>query len=134
MCCDCIIKIFIKNNVSSSVAPASDIDCDTNCGWMTGCVLDINAHNRIFSAHSLRSKTDLVDSILKQVSPSWLHARSHCGNRSDALVLSWKVSAAVSTDVATPTPTNKWRTCVQTISCHNIHNEFGNTLITFTWH
>ena len=39
---------------------------DTNCGWMTGCVLDINAHNRIFSAHSLRSKANLVDSILKQ--------------------------------------------------------------------
>ena len=87
------------------MAPASDIDCDTNCGWMTGCVLDINAHNRIFSAHSLRSKTDLVDSILKQCLHLGCTLVLIVGTigRINAFLES---NAAVSTEVATPTPTN----------------------------
>lgn len=90
--------------MSASVAPAADIYRYTDGRWMTGSIFNIDTHNRILSTHSLRSKADLIDSILKQL----FHLCS-------ALVLIvgtigrisafFDSNAAVSTDVATPTPT-----------------------------
>ena len=85
MCCDCVVQVLIKYNMSSSVAPASYVNSYTDCRRMTCCVLNINAHYRIFSAHTLWSKADCIDSVFES---AFLER-----------------SAAVSTDVATPTPT-----------------------------
>ena len=67
MCCDCVVQVLIKYNMSSSVAPASYVNSYTDCRRMTCCVLNINAHYRIFSAHTLWSKADCIDSYVQKV-------------------------------------------------------------------
>ena len=66
MCCDCVVKVFIKNDVSTSVGPASNVYSHTDCGWMSRCVFDMNTHYRIFTAHTLWSKADCIDTVFKQ--------------------------------------------------------------------
>ena len=86
MCCNCIVKIFVKNNMSTSVGPASNIDGNADCGWMSCCILDMNTHNGIFATHTLRSKSDFIDTVFKQflhrsctfifiVTAKWSHQR-----------------------------------------------------------
>ena len=67
MCCDCVVQVLIKYNMSSSVAPASYVNSYTDCRRMTCCVLNINAHYRIFSPHSLRSKANCIDSVFQKL-------------------------------------------------------------------
>ena len=99
MCCNGIVQIFIKNNMPSSVGPAAYIDCDANGGRMSCRILDMYAHNRILAAHSLRSQSNGVDSIdAARAFSLWL-PRGRISAFLDR-------SAAVSTDVATPTPTS----------------------------
>ena len=45
MCCNCVVQVLIKYNMSSSVAPASYVNSYTDCRRMTCCVLEdgINA-------------------------------------------------------------------------------------------
>ena len=66
MCCDCVVQVLIKYNMSSSVAPTSYVNSYTDCRWMTCCILDVNAHYRIFSTHTLWSKADCIDSVFKK--------------------------------------------------------------------
>ena len=61
-----VVQIFIKNNVTTSVGPASNVNSNTNRGRMSCCIFNMNAHNRVLSAHSLRSKSDCVDSIFQK--------------------------------------------------------------------
>ena len=39
------VEVLVKNDMASSVAPASDVYCDADRGRMTGCILDVDAHN-----------------------------------------------------------------------------------------
>lgn len=90
--------------MSASVAPAADIYRYTDGRWMTGSIFNIDTHNRILSTHSLRSKADLIDSILKQL--SIFAARSFSlWEPIGRISAFFDSNAAVSTDVATPTPT-----------------------------
>lgn len=60
-------KIRIYNQMSTTVRPASNVYCNTDGRWMTRGILDVNTHYRILSAHTLRSKADRIDTVLKKL-------------------------------------------------------------------
>ena len=60
MRCNCVVEVFIKDNVASSVAPASHVHGNTDDGRMARSVFDIDTEHGILSAHALRSKADRI--------------------------------------------------------------------------
>ena len=105
MSCNCIVKVLIENNVAAAVRPASYVYCYTNGRWMSCSIFNMYAHNRVLSAHSLRSKADLIDAVF--YSFSMLAALSFSLWLPKGRIRAFlERRAAVSTEVATPTPTN----------------------------
>ena len=119
--------------MSTTVRPASNVYCNTDGRWMTCGILNVDTHYRILSAHTLRSKADGIDTILEKL----LHFCCVCvivvrTDRTHQRFLGVQSSCLYRCSY---TNTNKkWRTRIQSVSCHLIQNEIGNTLITGTWH
>ena len=66
MCCDFVVQICIKDDMAASVAPAAYIDSDADRGRMTGCILNVDAHDGVLSAHALRAEADGIDTVLQK--------------------------------------------------------------------
>ena len=96
-------------------------------------IFNVNAHNRIFSAHALWSETNRIDTVFQQffhgsctfvfiVASKWTHqcflGKKRCGFHGSRHTY----------------PYQKRRTCIKPIGCHDIHNKFRNPLITCTRH
>ena len=100
---------------------------------MTGCILDINTHYRIFSAHSLRSKADCIDSVFQKL----LHFCCICivivrTDRTHKCFLG--VEGCCLYRCSYTYTHKKRRTSIQSVSCHLIKNKIGNAFISCTWH
>ena len=71
MSCNCIVKVLIENNVAAAMGPASYVYCYANGRWMSCRIFNMYAHNRVLSAHTLRSKADLVNSVFQKFFHTW---------------------------------------------------------------
>ena len=100
---------------------------------MTCCVLDINAHYRIFSAHPLWSKADCIDSVFEKslhlscsfVLIVWSDRTHQCFLRKKCCRLNRCCHTYAN---------EKRRAGIQSVCCHNVHNELCNSFVSFTRH
>ena len=118
--------------MATTVGPASNVYCNTDGRWMARGILNVNTHYGILSAHTLRSKADRIDTVLKQLLHFCLHLRCHCGEpigRISALNLIARFRWMFLTNA-----NKKRRTRIQSVGCHLIQYEIGDSFISCTWH
>ena len=119
MCCDFVVQICVKDDMAASVAPAAYIDSDADRGRMTGCIFNVDSHNRVLSAHALRTEADGIDTVLQKllhlgcplvliVGADWTH-KGFLGKERCCL------DRCCNTDTY-----QKRRTRVETIGCHAV--------------
>ena len=133
MCCDFVVKVLVENDMAASVAPAAYIDGNADRGRMTGCILNVDAHDGVLSAYALRAEADGIDTVLQSF--SILAALSFSLLRADRTHKSFLGEERCCLYRSCHTDTyQKRRTRVETIGCHAVHDELSNALISFTGH
>ena len=119
--------------MSSSVAPAADVDCDADRGRVTSRILDVDAHNGVVAAHALGSETDRVDAVLEKL----LHLGSVCvvivgsdGTHQSLLgIESCRLHGSSDADT-----NQKRRTGVEAVGCHSVEDELCDAFVAFPGH
>ena len=119
--------------MSTSVRPAAYVYGNSDCRWMSCCILNMYAHNRILTAHSLWSKANFINSVLKKffhrccsfvlvMASKWTH---QCFLRKKCCRLNRCCHTYAN---------EKRRAGIQSVCCHNVHNELCNSFVSFTRH
>ena len=119
--------------MASAVAPAADVHSDADRGRVTGRVLDVDAHDGVLAAHTLRAEADRVDAVLEELLHLGCALVLVMGTDGTHQSLLGKEGCGLNGSRDAYADQER-RACIEAVGGHAVQDELGDAFVAFAGH